>query len=86
MNTCFGTLGAAVWRAVRPVRVEKKVGKKVKIKKKFKKPQVVYISSHRPQRIDCLCAGRRQSSDMSDRKVMVNVRAQYLQTATAENF
>ena len=29
-NTCFGILGAAVWRAVRPERVEKKVGNKIK--------------------------------------------------------
>ena len=45
-STCFGTLGAAVWRAVRPERGEKKLGKK-KFKKN-KKPQVVYISPHRP--------------------------------------
>ena len=38
-NTCFRILGAAVWRAVRPVREEKKVGKK---------NQVAYISPHHP--------------------------------------
>ena len=42
-NTCFRTLGAEIWRAVRPERVEKKV-----CKKKLNKPQVVYISPHRP--------------------------------------
>ena len=27
-NTCFGTISAAIWRAVRPVRVEKKIRSK----------------------------------------------------------
>ena len=44
-NTCFWTLVAAVWRAVRPVRVEKKVGKK---KLFYKAQSSVYISSHHP--------------------------------------
>ena len=38
-NKCFGKLGAAVWRAVRRVSMEKKVSKK---------NQVVYMSPHRP--------------------------------------
>ena len=38
-STRFGALGAAVWRAVRPVHVEKKVGKN-KIKKA---PNSVYF-------------------------------------------
>ena len=35
-NACFRALGAAVWRAVRHVRVEKKVGKKCAARDKLK--------------------------------------------------
>ena len=43
-NTCFGTPGAAVWRALRPQRVQKKVDKK----NKRKAPSSLYFTPNRP--------------------------------------